>query len=58
MKVEPIKHKDVRGKELFYIKFSTEDGSVEMLMNVGEKSHNAVMAIINVEKEKKHEKTK
>ena len=43
LKVEAIKHTDVRGKELFYVKVSNE--KTDYLMNVGQKSYEAIKAM-------------
>lgn len=45
MKVETIKHKDVRGKELLYIKM-TNQHEEEYLINVGEKTFNETTKLV------------
>lgn len=48
MKVQTIKHADVRGKELNYIKLSSVTGK-EYLINVGDKTWTAVMKLLEEE---------
>ena len=48
--VTPIRHKDVYGKELLYIKIETENGTT--VINVGEKTLIKVEELITEKKEK------
>lgn len=43
--VTPIKHKDVRGKELLYLKIETESG--ELLINIGDKTFKSLEEMEN-----------
>lgn len=42
MKVEAIKHKDVRGKEMLYLKLTHEVTQKEVVINIGQKTFDAV----------------
>lgn len=48
--VTPIKHTDVRGKELLYLKIKTEEG--EVLINIGEKTYESIKRLEHVKIEK------
>lgn len=45
MLVEPIKHKDVRGKEMLYLKITHEGTKKEVVINIGQKTFDAVAEI-------------
>ena len=55
MKVTVIKHKDVRGTELLYLKLENENG--EYLMNIGKKSFETIEELLK-HKEVKNEPKK
>lgn len=44
MTVTPIKHTDVRGKELLYLKI--EHSGREVVINIGEKTYEAVSELV------------
>ena len=50
MQVEVIKHKDVRGKELLYLKISNSRG--EALLNIGQKTYDAIKYLQDGEPDK------
>lgn len=43
-KVEAIKHQDVRGKEMLYLKI-TKDGLQPLVINIGNKTFEALQAL-------------
>ena len=49
-KVEAIKFKDVRGKEMLYIKITK--GEKEVIINVGQKTYDSVMELDKPETKK------
>lgn len=53
MKAEVIKHKDVRGNELMYLKLTDEKTNNEVLINIGQKTFDAVTNITKPKKEDK-----
>lgn len=50
MKFSAIKHTDVRGKELLYLKL--EHNEKQVLINVGNKTYNDVLAMTETENKK------
>lgn len=52
MLVQAIKHKDVRGKELLYLKIQHEGN--EVLVNIGERTYKAVVELVNQQQLKLH----
>lgn len=48
MKIETVKHKDVRGKELLYLRV-TNKHQEEYLVNVGEKTYKEVTELVERE---------
>lgn len=54
--MEALRHKDVRGKELLYLKI--EKNGTQVLMNIGEKSYNALIALKEVEEVREEIKIK
>lgn len=55
LKIEAIKHKDIRGKELNYLVVRTIDGVREVIINVGEKTFNGVKSLMEWTGEEKKE---
>lgn len=47
MTIEVLKHKDVRGKELYYM--NIKSGSKEYFMNVGKQTYDTVREMIETE---------
>lgn len=45
MEILTIKHKDVKGKELLYLKIKNEYG--EVLLNIGQKSFDNISELLN-----------
>lgn len=45
MKVEALKHKNVRGKELLYLKISDEKTGEEVIIEIGQKTFDSVTAL-------------
>lgn len=43
--VQAIKHKDVRGNELLYLKITV--GENEILINIGKKTHDGINELLN-----------
>lgn len=52
MLVQAIKHKDVRGKELLYLKIQHEGN--EVLVNIGERTYKAIVELVNQQQLKLH----
>lgn len=52
--VEPIKHKDVRGKELLYLKLTNEGR--EVLINIGQRTFSDVELLLNPNQQRLFEK--
>lgn len=55
-KTEILKHKDVRGNELMYLKLTEEKTGNEVLINIGEKTFNSLTNIDKPSKPKKEDK--
>lgn len=49
MKIETVKHADVRGKELLYLKLTGRGNNEPYLINVGEKTFKQVSDMLNEE---------
>lgn len=50
MKAEVLKHKDVRGNELLYLKLTHEKTNEEILINIGQKTFDSVKNMGNPDK--------
>lgn len=46
VKVEAIAHADVKGKLQYYIKFTHQDGTAPVLINVGQKTYESVRELL------------
>lgn len=52
MKVEVLKHTDVRGKELEYLKITNEKTGKNVLINVGKKTYDSVKELTEPDTQK------
>lgn len=48
LNVTAVVHKDVRGKELYYLIIRQEEGNEELVVNVGEKTYETVSKMANI----------